>query len=51
MANRVGQQLGNYHLSRLLGRGGFAEVYLGEPPADALKRRHHQVPDEEVTYA
>ena len=30
MPERIGQQFGNYRLVRLLGQGGFADVYLGE---------------------
>ncbi|MBA2288189.1 MAG: serine/threonine protein kinase [Ktedonobacteraceae bacterium] len=30
MLNYTGRQLGNYRLLRLLGQGGFADVYLGE---------------------
>src|SRR5207248_11339216 len=30
MTDLVGQQFGNYQLIRLLGQGGFADVYLGK---------------------
>ena len=29
MENRVGQQLGNYQLTHIIGQGGFADVYRG----------------------
>ena len=30
MADRLGQQFGNYRLIALLGQGSYAEVYLGQ---------------------
>jgi serine/threonine protein kinase len=52
MTNRVGQQLGNYHLIGLLGEGGFAEVYLGEHihlgTKAAIKVLHTQLTADDV---
>src|SRR5713226_3749382 len=52
MANGIGQQLGNYRLIRLLGQGGFAEVYLGEhiylETQAAIKVLHTQLPNDGV---
>src|SRR2546425_6756 len=51
MNDRIGQQLGNYRLFRLLGQGGQASVYLGEhiylKSQAALKVRHTVLTDEE----
>src|SRR5437763_9426386 len=52
MADRVGQQIGNYRLIRLLGEGGFAEVYLGEHihlgTYAAIKVLHTQLTSDDV---
>src|SRR2546430_492205 len=44
VADRIGQQLGNYRMVALLGQGGYAEVYLGQhvrlPLQVALKVLH-----------
>jgi WD40 repeat protein len=51
MADRVGQQLGNYRLIRLLGQGGFANVYLGQhlhlDSQAAIKVMHTHLAQEE----
>ncbi len=44
MTDRVGQQLGNYQLMRLLGEGGFAEVYLGEHIHLGTQSSHKSTP-------
>ena len=53
MTDRIGQQLGNYRLTRLLGQGGFAEVYLGEHvllgSTVAIKLLHTRVTEDEIT--
>src|SRR6266702_1262549 len=52
MTDRVGQQLGNYRLISLLGRGSFAEVYLGEhvylETQAAIKVLHTQLASEDI---
>jgi WD40 repeat protein len=54
MADLVGQQLGNYRLVRLLGKGGFAEVYQGEhiylETEAAIKVLHAQLAQDEADH-
>src|SRR2546425_2846858 len=52
MAERVGQHLGNYRLLQELGRGSFADVYLGEHHYQkrlaALKLLHVPLSDKDI---
>lgn len=52
MMDRVGQRFGNYRLLRLIGRGGFANVYLGEHvyigTQAAIKVLHTQLGNKEM---
>ncbi len=52
MANRAGQQLGNYRFVRRLGQGAFADVYLGEhvylKSYAALKVLHTILKEEDI---
>jgi peptide/nickel transport system substrate-binding protein len=52
MADRLGQQFGNYRLLSLLGQGSFAEVYLGQhvrfKQQAAIKVLHAHLSDQEA---
>src|SRR5205809_3812485 len=52
MQDLIGQQLGNYRLTALLGQGGFAKVYLGEHiylnTTAAIKVLHAQLSSNEA---
>ncbi len=54
MTDRVGQRLGNYRLVRMIGQGGFAEVYLGQhiylDTFAAIKVLHARLESDDVEY-
>jgi ABC-type transport system substrate-binding protein/serine/threonine protein kinase len=54
VADRIGQQLGNYRLVSLLGQGGYAEVYLGQhvrfKQQAAIKVLHAHLSEQEAEH-
>src|SRR6516162_5978338 len=54
VADRVGQQLGNYRLVKMLGQGGYAEVYLGQhvrfKQQAAIKVLHAHLTEQEAQH-
>lgn len=54
MSDRVGQRLGNYRLVRMIGQGGFAEVYLCQhiylDTLAAIKVLHARLESDDVEY-
>jgi ABC-type transport system substrate-binding protein/serine/threonine protein kinase len=54
MVDHIGQQLGNYRLVKMLGQGGYAEVYLGQhvrfKQQAALKVLHAHLSDQEAKH-
>lgn len=48
MIDHLGHQLGNYTLVRLLGRGGQAEVYLGEHGNTFVNMKPHGLQGEPI---
>jgi serine/threonine protein kinase len=54
LADRLGQQFGNYRLVTLLGQGGYAEAYLGQhvrlPLQEAVKVLHAHLTEQEAEH-
>ena len=52
MTDLIGQQLGKYYMTRLLGRGGYADVYLGEhtylKTEAAIKVLHTRLEEDDI---
>ncbi len=51
ITNRVGERFGDYELTRLLGKGGFAEVYLAENIQLRTQKVAVKILNKELLYA